>query len=82
MNKCVDHDCLSVLSRVFLCLDGRLSEAEEKEFLIEVDRCPYCLEQYDIEKAFKEFLHQKLSIRKVNPELISRIRDSITRQSG
>ena len=83
MSKSVDHDCLSILSKIFLCLDGRMSESEEREFLVDVERCPYCLNQFNIDKAFKEFLLQKLTLRKIKPELIVKIRESIHRkQSG
>jgi len=49
------HDCSEVISRVFLALDGELTHDEETEFMAELNRCSWCLEQFNIEKAFKEF---------------------------
>ena len=75
MNK--NHDCCNVLSKVFLALDGELSPEEEKEFLEEINRCSYCLEQYHIEQAFKKFLSQKITRRSTSSALISEIKEKI-----
>ncbi|GIV34835.1 MAG: hypothetical protein KatS3mg031_2370 [Chitinophagales bacterium] len=71
------HDCVQVLSKVFLALDGELTEAEEKEFYLELQRCSCCLNHFNIEKAFKEFLCQKIQRKEVNPDLIVSIREKI-----
>jgi anti-sigma factor (TIGR02949 family) len=61
------HDCNQVMQRVHLALDGELSRADMEDFLSEIDSCSHCLEHYNIEKSFKDFLLNKLD-RKAAPE--------------
>ncbi len=76
--KCLqDHNCAEIISKVMLILDGRLTIEEEKEFLVEVEKCPFCLEKYDIEKSFKDFLIHKISQKKVPTSLVQNIKDKI-----
>ncbi len=72
-----NHDCSSVISKVFLALDGELNAQEEKELLAEVNRCSHCLEHYNIEKSFKDFLQQKIESRKAKSNIISSIKTKI-----
>ncbi len=71
------HDCVQVLSKVFLALDGELTTAEEKEFFEELQKCSCCLDHYKIEEAFKEFLCRRIQRREVNSTLIISIREKI-----
>lgn len=73
------HDCSEVVSRVFLALDGELTTAEEKEFLDELNRCSWCLEHYNVEKVFKQFLSNRLSRKEINPTVIEEIKSKIKR---
>jgi len=75
------HDCTEVISKVFLSLDGELTKEEEKEFLEELKRCSWCLEQYHIEKAFKEFLCKKLEKKVVKASLVKEIKRKIKKIS-
>jgi len=61
MEKNFKHQCDQMLSKVFLVLDGEMNEAEEKSFLNEINQCSGCLEKYNIEKSFKEFLSKKVN---------------------
>ena len=71
------HNCMEILSKVFLALDGELTTEEEKEFLEELRKCSCCLENYSIEKSFKEFLVTKIEQREVTPDLIVSIKEKI-----
>lgn len=71
------HDCIQILSKVFLALDGELTRKEEKAFLEELNKCSCCLENYSIEKSFKQFLANKIKHRSVQPALITAIREKI-----
>ena len=71
------HDCGEIISKVFLALDGELSADEEKEFQEEIEKCSKCLEQYSIEKAFKQFLAVKISRKHISPKLINEIKEKI-----
>ncbi len=75
------HDCSEVISRVFLALDGELTQDQLTEFMEDVRRCSWCLDHYDIEKTFKEFLCNKIQRKEVNPTLIIEIRSKIKRIS-
>jgi len=72
---------MEVVSRVFLALDGELTTAEEKEFLDELNRCSWCLEHYNVEKSFKEFLCSRLARKAVSPSLIEEIKSKIKKSS-
>ena len=71
------HNCSETIKRVVLSLDGYLSESEEVDFLKEVNCCDQCLEKYEIEQSFKQFLVSKISHRKVDPSLIDQIKNKI-----
>ena len=72
-----EHSCDDTIAKVVLSLDGSLTETEEREFLDEVNCCSHCLQRYDIEKSFKEFLQQKVSKRKTDPSIIEKIKNDI-----
>lgn len=71
------HDCLEVLSKVYLALDGEMSAADEKAFLDELNKCSCCLDHYHIERSFKEFLAEKVNRKNVNQQLMASIRTEI-----
>jgi anti-sigma factor (TIGR02949 family) len=71
------HDCTKLLSRLFLALDGELSEDEEKQFLSELNECSCCLEHYQVEKMFKNFLCDKIQKKQVKAGVIQEIRNRI-----
>jgi len=72
-----NHDCFSVIIKVSLALDGELSEEEKKQFLSELECCVHCLEKFEIEKSFREFLVQSILSVKMQPNLIASIRGKI-----
>jgi anti-sigma factor (TIGR02949 family) len=72
-----DHNCQEVLNRVHLCLDGEMTPSEERAFLEEIRSCSCCLEKYNIEKNFKEFLTSKIERKTVNAELVETIRGQV-----
>ena len=71
------HECTKLLSKVFLALDGELSDEEEKSFLAELNDCSCCLNQFEIEKMFKSYLCDKVHKKQVAPEVISAIKARI-----
>jgi anti-sigma factor (TIGR02949 family) len=75
------HDCSQVVQKIFLALDGEMSEPDMRLFLADIQRCSHCLDHYDVEQSFKEFLRHRIE-RKAPP---SGMRDRITerlRQGG
>ena len=80
VNNCFmdkNHDCATIISKVFLALDGALSPDEEKDFLDEINKCDRCLEQYDIAQTFKKFLSTKVKRHAVKPALIAEIKEKM-----
>jgi hypothetical protein len=75
------HDCSKVLSKVFLALDGEMTEEEEKSFLKQLQECSCCLGQFEIEKEFKSFLQQKVEKKCVKAETVSAIKTKISTQA-
>ena len=68
------NDCEETLKKVMLALDGELTNEEEAVFLAHINTCSRCLEKYDIERSFKQFLSEKISRRKVSITLVEQIR--------
>ena len=75
------HDCSKVLSKVFLALDGEMTEEEEKVFLKQLQECSCCLDHFEIEKEFKNFLQQKVEKKCVKEETVSAIKTKIKTQA-
>lgn len=71
------HDCSKVLSKVFLALDGEMTEEEEKSFLQQLQECSCCLDHFEIEKEFKNFLQQKVEKKCVKEDTVSSIKSKI-----
>jgi len=71
------YDCSETLKHVMMALDGELSEDEEKSFLSHINHCSRCLEKYEIEKSFKQFLTEKISRHSIPSQLIDQIRSRI-----
>lgn len=71
------HECLDVLSKIFLALDGEMSPEEEKAFLKEINECSCCLEKFQVEQAFKAFLASKVERKEVKAGLVDDIRNKI-----
>ncbi len=65
------------MEKVMMSLDGEMSEQDEQKFMEEIIRCNTCLEYYNIEKSFKEFLCAKLSRKTVSPSVIKDIKDKV-----
>jgi len=71
------HDCSALMTKVMRALDGEMTEKEEKEFLDDINQCSHCLENYNIEKSFKEFLSNKLERKTISASVIQHIKDKI-----
>lgn len=72
------HDCSALMKKVMMSLDGEMNEQEETEFLKDINQCSHCLENYNIEKSFKQFLHDKLKRKSISRSFIENIKAQIT----
>lgn len=69
--------CHETMKHVMMALDGELSADEEKAFLSHINCCAHCLEKYEIEKSFKQFLTEKISRHPIPSQLVEQIRSRI-----
>lgn len=70
-------DCPKFLENLDRLMDGEMSQAEEKEFLQAIQPNIHCIEKLEIEKAYKQFLAQKLERKCCSQSLLSSINDCI-----
>ncbi len=68
-----NHDCNNFIKKVFLVLDGELPDTDRKLFIQDIEHCKGCLEHYDIEKSFKEFITGKFERKSCSKQLRSEI---------
>lgn len=54
------HNCKSIAEKLQVLLDGELDNEAEKMLIKDIRKCPACLEHYQIDKAFKEFVQRKV----------------------
>ena len=66
-----------LMNRVHLYLDNELSKEDERQLLSELRQNPKLLEKLNKEQAFKEFIKNKVSRKKVSPALVQSIKDKI-----
>lgn len=76
-NSKPEFNCKETLRNVMMALDGELSDEEEKAFLSHINCCSRCLEKYEIEKSFKQFLSNKISRHHIPGQLVDQIRSRI-----
>ena len=76
------HNCNDMISKVILALDGELTKEQESAFMAEISKCSCCLEHYNIEKSFKEFLANKLNHKCVDANLINAIKNNLGSSSN
>ncbi len=65
------------MSRVYMALDGALSEQEMRDFLAELNRCSCCFKSYEVEKAFKQFLMSRIERRCLSADAQDRLRNNL-----
>jgi anti-sigma factor (TIGR02949 family) len=77
-NDCnTKHDCSRIITQINLALDDALNQEEQEALMAEINRCSYCLDQYNIEKSFKEFLCNKINHRCIPNGLVDNIKAKI-----
>lgn len=54
------HNCKEIIKKIMLFLDGELIQSEQTTLRDQLIECPACLEHYELEKDFKDFLCEKL----------------------
>ncbi len=73
-----DSECEDIIRKLEAMLDGDQDVTQDKEFMDKVNNCEYCLEQYEIEKSFKELVKSKLKGLVVSNTLIQSIKSKLS----
>lgn len=71
------HDCNQVKSRILLALDGELSAEDEQKLMEDLKSCHCCLDQFELEKSFHEFMQARLKRKCCAQELAASIKANI-----
>lgn len=71
------HNCEEVVDQVNLMLDGELNAKEEQDVLCELQRCMHCLDEFNLQKKFKDFMQNKLEKKNISAECLERIKNQI-----
>ncbi len=72
-----EEECDVIIQQLTELLDGELPNDEQKKVIEKIDSCEYCLEQYKIQKSFKELIKVGFNNILVSNKLISSIKNSI-----
>ena len=72
-----DNECTELLRKVELALDGELTQDQEKKLFNDLEHNPWCLDVYNIEKCFKDFLCEKIERKTVDQNTVQCIREKI-----
>ncbi len=80
--KCLlsKEECIALMDRVYLALDGALSKEEEKDVFCEVEKYPCCVEKIEIEKKYRMILVEACKCKSVPDSLIVSIKKQVSSQ--
>lgn len=68
------NHCKLIIDNIFKLLDGEMTNDEEQMFFTHVNKCPKCLEDFQIERAFKDYICQRMHKKTIDPSLVETIR--------
>jgi hypothetical protein len=77
-----DSECEDIILKLEAMLDGDDDVMKDDVFLEKVKNCEYCLEQYEIEKSFKELLKSRIKGIMVSNTLVQSIKDKLSLRRG
>jgi len=70
-----NHDCQDVVTQFNLLLDGALNPKEEQEVICELQRCLHCLEEYNLEEKYRNFIKNKVGKKGCSESLLQKIKN-------
>ena len=73
--------CKEILKKAMMMMDGELTDDEQRQFVAHIEKCPKCLEKYNIEKSLKEFLNNKIQRKQMPEDFITGIKQNIAKAS-
>lgn len=69
-----NHNCKEVVEQFNLLLDGVLNPKEEQNVMCELQRCIHCLEEYNLEEKYRQFIKDKFEKKTCSNSLIEKIK--------
>lgn len=72
------EECDVIIKQLEELLDGELSEEEQSNIIKRIESCEYCLEQYKIEKSFRQILKDGV-LNFTNNVIINNIKQTIAK---
>ena len=73
-------NCKEFIEQLDLLLDSECNKADQARYIEHVNNCKGCLEVYDVEKSFKQFVSLKAKDHPVPQNLIENIRSRISKE--
>ncbi|MBK8444080.1 MAG: hypothetical protein IPL35_11980 [Sphingobacteriales bacterium] len=77
MKNRIEHDCNECMDNVYRLLDGDCSPMQQTMFLKNLSACPRCMEKYEREKHFREFIKTSLPKKCLSQQHINIIKRNI-----
>lgn len=71
------HDCQDVVNQFNLMLDGALNSKEEQDVMCELQRCMHCLEEFNLEEKYRQFIKEKIEKKCVTQEFLHRLKNCV-----
>lgn len=68
------HNCEDVVQQFNMLLDGELNPKEEQDVMCELQRCIQCLQDYNLEEKYREFIKNRVEKKSCSQGLISKIK--------
>ncbi len=72
------EECDAIIKQLEELLDGELPEEEQSNVIKRIESCEYCLEQYKIEKSFRQILKDGV-LNFTNNIIINNIKQTISK---
>ena len=74
--------CNQVLEILDMILDCEASEAEKDKFFKHIDKCTDCLDHYELDKLFKEFVQKHDGKKCCTDDMILKIKEKVNKTSA
>ncbi|MCB0510560.1 MAG: hypothetical protein H6579_01315 [Chitinophagales bacterium] len=71
------HDCKEVVEQFNMLLDGSLNPKQEQDVMCELQRCMHCLQEYNLEEKYRNFVKEKVEKKCPTESFIGKLKDCI-----
>ena len=71
------EECHRIFDLMIRSLDGELSFDQEHQLMHDMQSYPCCVQKFELEKSYKEFLCNKITRKQVSDSLINTIKEKV-----